>query len=117
MLPAQIIQRTLRVPAPAGEPGDGAVVARQLDAVLLGVGFAATRELLDHLSALRPDAAMDAAVTSSPRCASWWATTSSTTPTSATSPTACRRPWRSGSTAWSTRSPKATGPCSTEVAC
>jgi len=63
VLPAQIIQRTLRVPAPTGAPGDGAPVARQLDAVLLGVGFAATRELLDHLSALRPDAAMDAAVT------------------------------------------------------
>ena len=63
MLDAQIIQRTLRVPAPPGELGDGAAVARQLDAVLLGVGFAATRELLDHLSALRPDAAMDAAVT------------------------------------------------------
>ena len=31
--------------------------------MLLGVGFAATRELLDHLSGLRPDAAMDAAVT------------------------------------------------------
>ena len=65
MLPAQIIRRTLRVPAPTGEPGDGAPVARQLDAVPLGVGFAATRELLDHLSALRPDAdaAMGAAVT------------------------------------------------------
>jgi hypothetical protein len=63
MLPAQIIRRTLRVPAPTGAPGDGAPVARQLDAVLLGVGFVATRELLDHLSALRPDAAMGAAVT------------------------------------------------------
>lgn len=62
MLPAQIIQRTLRVPAPPGEPGDGAVVARQLDAVLLGVGFACTRDLLEHLARLRPDAAMDAAV-------------------------------------------------------
>jgi hypothetical protein len=62
MLPAQIIQRTLRVPAPTGAEGDGAVVVRQLDAVLLGVGFACSRELLDHLSGLRPDAAMDAAV-------------------------------------------------------
>ncbi|HEX3257081.1 MAG TPA: hypothetical protein VHS35_01100 [Pseudonocardia sp.] len=51
------------MPAPTGAPGDGAPVARQLDAALLGVGFAATRELLDHLSALRPDAAMGAAVT------------------------------------------------------
>ena len=39
MLDAQIIQRTLRVPAPAGAPGDGAHVARQLDAALLGGGF------------------------------------------------------------------------------
>jgi len=54
VLDAQIIQRTLRVPAPPGELGDGAVVARQLDAVLLGVGFAATRELLDHLSHCAP---------------------------------------------------------------
>lgn len=50
------------MPAPTGEPGDGAVIARQLDAVLLGVGFAATRELLDHVSRLRPDAAVDTAV-------------------------------------------------------
>src|ERR1700750_1277443 len=62
MLPAQIIQRTLRVPPPTGAEGDGAVVVRQLDAVLVRVGFACSRELLDHLSGLRPDAAMDAAV-------------------------------------------------------
>ena len=62
MLDVAIIQRTLRVPAPAGDRGDGAVVARQLDAVLLGVGFACSRELLEHLSALRPEAVMDAAV-------------------------------------------------------
>jgi hypothetical protein len=52
VLNAQIIRRTLRVLA--GEPGDGAVVARQLDAVLLGVGFAATRELHDHLAGCPP---------------------------------------------------------------
>jgi len=63
MLDAQIIRRTLRVPAPTGAAGDGAVVVRQLDAVLLGVGFACSRELLDHLSGLHPDAAIDAAVT------------------------------------------------------
>jgi hypothetical protein len=56
VLDAQVIQRTLRVPAPTGTPGDGdgAVVARQLDAVLLVVGFAATPELLNYRSRLRP---------------------------------------------------------------
>jgi hypothetical protein len=63
VLDAQIIQRTLRAPAPAGAAGDGTVVVRQLDAVLLGVGFACSRELLDHLSGLAPGAAIDAAVT------------------------------------------------------
>ena len=62
MLDAQIIQRTLRVPAPAGERGDGRVVARQLDAVLLGVGFAGSRDLMEHLAGLAPGAALDAAV-------------------------------------------------------
>lgn len=36
-----IIQRTLRVPRSAGPAGDGAAVARQMDAVLAGVGFKA----------------------------------------------------------------------------
>jgi len=62
MRDAQIIRRTLRVPAPTGERGDGAVVVRQLDAVLLGAGFACSRDLLEHLSGLRPDAAMNVAV-------------------------------------------------------
>jgi hypothetical protein len=62
MLDAHIIRRTLRVPAPSGEAGDGTVAVRQLDAVLLGVGFACSRDLLDHLSGLRADAAIDAAV-------------------------------------------------------
>lgn len=62
MLDAQIIARTLRVPAPPGEPGDGEVVARQLDAVLVGAGFACSRDLLAHIAGLRPDAAIDAAV-------------------------------------------------------
>jgi hypothetical protein len=61
VLDAQVIRRTLRVPAPAGELGDGAVVARQLDAVLLGVGYGACeamRELSSHpserVAGLRP---------------------------------------------------------------
>ncbi len=47
-----IIQRTLRVPAPTGPAGDGAVVARQLDAALLSAGFKLSGPLLAHLSGL-----------------------------------------------------------------
>lgn len=57
-----LIRRTLRVPRSAGPGGDGAGVARQLDAVLAGVGFKAARDLLAHLSALEHAAAMDLAV-------------------------------------------------------
>ncbi|GLY65067.1 hypothetical protein Atai01_16860 [Amycolatopsis taiwanensis] len=57
-----IIRRTLRVPAIDGPPGDGAAVARQLDATLLGVGFTASRELMEHVSGLEPGVAMDLAV-------------------------------------------------------
>ncbi|MBI4944618.1 MAG: TerD family protein [Actinobacteria bacterium] len=63
MLDRQIIQRTLRVPASEGPAGDGAPVARQLDAALLDVGFSASREFLDHLGGLEPGPAMDLAVT------------------------------------------------------
>ncbi len=58
-----IIQKTLRVPASAGASGDGAPVARQLDAVLLDVGFAASRALLGHVGGLAPGPAMDLAAT------------------------------------------------------
>lgn len=44
-----IIKKTLRVPTSDGAPGDGAVVARQLDAVLISAGFKASRELLEHV--------------------------------------------------------------------
>jgi len=57
-----IIQKMLRVPRSAAPAGDGAAVARQMDAVLAGVGFAATRELLEHVSGLEPGAATDLAV-------------------------------------------------------
>ncbi|MFI5937753.1 hypothetical protein [Actinoplanes sp. NPDC051494] len=68
MLEKKIIQRTSRVPASAGpagarRPGDGAPVARQLDAALLDAGFSASRELLEHLGALAPAPAMDLAAT------------------------------------------------------
>lgn len=58
-----IIQRTLRVPASAGPAGDGTPVARQLDAVLLDVGFSASRALLEHIGALAPAPAMNLAAT------------------------------------------------------
>jgi hypothetical protein len=58
-----IIQKTLRVPASAGAAGDGAPVARQLDAALLDVGFSASRALLEHVGALAHGPAMDLAAT------------------------------------------------------
>jgi hypothetical protein len=61
MIDARIIRRTLRVPAPAGPAGDGAAAARQFDAALLSVGFKASRELLERLSALEHGAVIDAA--------------------------------------------------------
>lgn len=62
MLRKRIIQRTLRVPAADGPAGDGAAVARQFDAALLDAGFKASRELLEHLSGLAGEAALDTAV-------------------------------------------------------
>ncbi|SDY10862.1 hypothetical protein SAMN05421504_104530 [Amycolatopsis xylanica] len=58
MLHQTIIRRTARVPRAEAAPGDGAPVARQMDAVLVGAGFKASRELLEHLSGLEPGAAM-----------------------------------------------------------
>lgn len=58
-----IIQKTLRVPSSTGVAGDGAPVARQLDAALLDVGFAASRPVLEHIGALAPEPAMDLAAT------------------------------------------------------
>jgi hypothetical protein len=57
-----LIRRTLRVPRREGPHGDGAAVARQLDAVLAGVGFTCSGELLAHVTALEPGTAMDLAV-------------------------------------------------------
>jgi hypothetical protein len=59
---AKLIQKTLRVPRRVGPAGDGSAVARQLDAVLLSVGFSATSELLTYVSELNPADAMDMAV-------------------------------------------------------
>jgi hypothetical protein len=62
MLDTKLIQKTLRVPAPAGEPGDGAAAARQFDAALMSVGFKASGQLLQHLSTLHPGTVIDTAV-------------------------------------------------------
>jgi hypothetical protein len=62
MLNKVIIKRTLRVPRSAAPAGDGAAVARQMDAVLAGVGFTAARDLLEHVSGLEQGAALDLAV-------------------------------------------------------
>jgi hypothetical protein len=58
-----IIQKTLRVPVGAGAAGDGSAVARQLDAALLDVGFAASRDLLAHVGGLASGPALDLAST------------------------------------------------------
>ncbi|GHJ08662.1 hypothetical protein TPA0907_30290 [Micromonospora humidisoli] len=63
MIEKLIIQKTLRVPAGPAAAGDGTPVARQLDAALLDVGFAASRALLEHIGALAPAPAMDLAAT------------------------------------------------------
>ena len=38
-LEALVIEKTFRVPAPAGLAGDGQAVARQFDVVLMSAGF------------------------------------------------------------------------------
>lgn len=58
-----IISTTLRVPAIGGPAGDGAPVARQMDAVLVRTGFKASRALLEHVAGLEHGAAMDLALT------------------------------------------------------
>ncbi|OLR93766.1 hypothetical protein [Actinokineospora bangkokensis] len=57
-----IITRTLRVPRVAGPAGDGAGVARRLDAALAGVGFTCSSALLEHVSGLAPHTATTLAV-------------------------------------------------------
>jgi hypothetical protein len=61
MLHSEIITRTLRVPEPSGQPGDGAATARQFDAALLTVGYTCSTDLLRHLSGLRPEDVLAAA--------------------------------------------------------
>ncbi|MFC7615442.1 hypothetical protein ACFQV2_20010 [Actinokineospora soli] len=59
---ATIVQKTLRVPRREAPPGDAAAVALQFDAVLATAGFKAASDLLEHVSAMEPGAAIDLAV-------------------------------------------------------
>ncbi|HEX4222663.1 MAG TPA: TerD family protein [Pseudonocardiaceae bacterium] len=52
-----IIRKTLRVPRISGSAGDSTVLAHQLDATLLNLGFTASAALLDHVAGLTPNAA------------------------------------------------------------
>jgi hypothetical protein len=61
-LEALVIEKTFRVPAPAGPPGDGQAAARQFDVVLMSAGFKCSGELLEHLSGLDSAAVIDVAV-------------------------------------------------------
>ncbi|MFJ5016378.1 TerD family protein [Streptomyces griseoluteus] len=47
-----VIRHTHRLPSPEGSAGEGAVAARQFDAVLASVGFKLSAELLERLSGL-----------------------------------------------------------------
>jgi stress response protein SCP2 len=59
VLEIALIQKTLRVPAPTGSPGDGSVAARQLDAALMDVGFKCSGDLLRQLGGLAPATVID----------------------------------------------------------
>jgi hypothetical protein len=57
-----IISHTLRVPRTDAPAGDGAAVARQMDAVLVTAGFKADRALVEYVATRRAGAAMGIAV-------------------------------------------------------
>ena len=57
-----MIRHALRVSLPEGPVGDGSVVARQLDAVLVSVGFKLSPELFTGLAALSEPTVIDLAV-------------------------------------------------------
>lgn len=61
-LESRLIQCTLRVPTLSADLGDGAAVARQLDAALMSAGFKASSELLAHLSVYDAGAVLDKAI-------------------------------------------------------
>ncbi|MEU9398873.1 hypothetical protein [Streptomyces sp. NPDC048242] len=55
-LESLVLRHTLRLPVPSGPAGQGDVVARQFDAVLMSMGFKLSAELLARLSGLEPKA-------------------------------------------------------------
>ncbi|MEU6242258.1 hypothetical protein [Streptomyces sp. NPDC047024] len=55
-LESLVLRRTLRLPIPSGVAGQGDVVARQFDAVLMSMGFKLSAELLARLSGRAPKA-------------------------------------------------------------
>ncbi|MFE0191042.1 hypothetical protein, partial [Streptomyces sp. NPDC058989] len=57
-----VIRHTLRLPSPTGPAGEGGVVARQFDAVLMSVGFKLSADLLEQLSGLSEGTVVDTAV-------------------------------------------------------
>ena len=57
-----VVEKTFRVPAPAGPAGDGEAAARQFDVVLMSAGFKCSGALLARLSALDSAAVIDTAV-------------------------------------------------------
>ncbi|MEO3783656.1 hypothetical protein ABGB12_10020 [Actinocorallia sp. B10E7] len=61
-LEALIIRRTRRLPRPEGGTGDGSVVARQFDAVLMSAGFKLSRAAMEHLTGLDEGTVVDLAV-------------------------------------------------------
>jgi hypothetical protein len=61
-LEALVIEKTLRVPAPAGRAGKGEAAGRQFDVVLMSAGFKCSARLLEHLSGLDPAVVIDTAV-------------------------------------------------------
>jgi hypothetical protein len=61
-LEALVIEKTFRVPTPAGPAGNGEAAARQFDVVLMSAGFKCSRALLEHLSGLDSGAVIDMAV-------------------------------------------------------
>lgn len=61
-LEALVIEKTLRVPAPAGRAGKGEAAGRQFDVVLMSAGFKCSGGLLEHLSGLDSAVVIDTAV-------------------------------------------------------
>src|SRR3954468_17066943 len=61
-LESLVIRHVLRLPAPAGPAGEGAVAARQFDAALMSVGFKLSADALRRLSGLSEAAVVYTAV-------------------------------------------------------